>query len=190
MCSTPIGVGRFVRGGSGRKMGLRLAVGSIFALGAAGVGCGLADAVSPLDSPDAPDIPEDFPQLEALDSARIDVVIDGEAFDDEGLCSHGTTVDATGARFKVSVGFFDVSVTGRGIGRYSSEADEVTASWAGPDRYESSLECGESVVRFEGEEPFDGISGDEVATWGTLQLVLCNETGEVLEVSGKFSCAL
>ncbi len=81
-------------------------------------------------------------------------------------------------------------MTGREIDRYSSEAGQVTASWAGPVSFTSSPECGESVVRFEGEEPFDGITGDEVATWGTLQLVLCNEVGDVLEVSGKFSCAL
>ncbi len=159
-----------------------------FVLALAG-GCGLADAVSS-DSSEAPEIPDDFPQLEALDSARVDIVVDGEGYEDEGQCSHGPTIDATGVRFRVTVGFFEVSVTGREIDRYSSEADQVSASWVGPETYTSSSECGESVVRFEGEEPFDGITGDEVATWGTLQLVLCNDLGEVLEVSGKFSCAL
>ena len=173
------GVSRFVR-----------VVGAV-ALGATAVlGCGLAGCGSLSESAEAPDIPEDFPQLTVLDSARVDLVVDGEGFEDTGLCRHGATLEAAGVRFSVSVGFFEVSVTGRGIESYSSEAGEVTASWVGPEDYESSPECGESVVRFEGEEPFDGIRGDEVATWGTLQLILCDETGDVLEVSGKFSCAL
>lgn len=168
-----------------------LVFGSVLAAVVVGpFGCGVADAVSSFESTEDPDIPEDFPQLEELESARIDVVVDGEGYEDEGQCRHGPTIEATGVRFNLSVGFFDVSVTGRELDLYSSEAEQVVASWVGPDSYESSPECGESVVRFEGEEPFDGIRGDEVATWGTLQLVLCNEVGDVLEVSGKFSCAL
>ncbi len=161
---------------------LPLALGSI-----AVAGCGLGE-VSSLS--DTPDIPDEFPQLDPLDSARIDVVIDGDAYDDEGLCRHGPTTEAAGVRFRVSVGFFEVSVVGRDIEQYSSNAGQITASWGGPDTYVSSLECGESVVRFAGEDFFEGISGEEVATWGTLQLVLCNELGEQLEVSGKFSCVL
>lgn len=177
-----MGVSRFVR-----VVG---AVVSVLAVGGTALlGCGLVDGASS-ESAEAPDIPEDFPQLTVVESARVDLVVDGEGFEDKGLCRHGATTEAAGVRFSVSVGFFEVSVTGRGIESYSSDADQVTASWVGPETYESSPECGESVVRFEGEEPFDGIRGDEVATWGTLQLILCDETGDVLEVSGKFSCAL
>ncbi|MBV1857227.1 MAG: hypothetical protein KUG77_02365 [Nannocystaceae bacterium] len=149
-------------------------------------GCGPEEELSSA----SPDIPVDFPQLDSLEPARIDVVVDGEGYEGRGFCSHGPTVDATGIRFSLNIGFFAVSVTGRGIERYSSAADQVTASWAGVETYESSSKCGESVVWFEGEEPFDGIRGDEVATWGTLQLVLCDGSGDRLEVSGKFSCAL
>ncbi len=152
--------------------------------------CGIADVVDDVDSNDAPEIPADFPQLSEVESARIVAVVDGQPFEDAGLCRYGSTLGEAGPRFVLNVGAFEVSVAGREVGTYSSDAEEVTAVWLGVEQHDSGPECGDSVVRFEGEQEYDGIRDDELATWGTLQLILCNWQGDMLEVSGKFSCAL
>jgi len=149
--------------------------------------CGLVDALSP----ETPDIPDDYPQLGEFESARIDVVIDGTPLDDTGYCSYDDSgIDEDKLRFDLDVDFLDLEVREREEGEYSSAAGEVEASWSESGSFHSSASCGESVVRFDGERGYEGISGDEIATWGTVQLVLCDDAGERVEVSGKFSCAL
>ena len=154
---------------------------------AASTGCGLVDSLTPDDPP----IPGDYPQLSSTDTARIDVVVDGTPLDAKGYCSFDDSgVDEEKLRFDLDVDFLRFEVRDRLEGEYSSRADEVVASWSESTHYESSAVCGESLVNFDGERSYDGLSGSDVATWGTVQLVLCSEEGEQIEVSGKFSCNL
>ena len=154
---------------------------------AASTGCGLVDSLTPDDPP----VPGDYPQLSSTDTARIDVVVDGTPLDAKGYCSFDDSgVDEEKLRFDLDVDFLRFEVRDRLEGEYSSRADEVVASWSESTHYESSAACGESLVNFDGERSYDGLSGSDVATWGTVQLVLCSEEGEQIEVSGKFSCNL
>lgn len=150
--------------------------------------CGIVDSLSP----EGPDVPEGYPQLGAYDGARIDVAVDGVPLDATGFCAFDESgVDEDKLRFSLDVDHLRLSVRARDEGEYSSEADEVTARWNEAGVFDTSPDCGESLVNFDGEKPYDGPVGDEVATWGTLQLVVCDEdTGEELEVSGRFSCNL
>lgn len=150
-------------------------------------GCGLVDSLTP----DDPDIPGDYPQLSSTDDARIDVVVDGTPLDATGYCSFDDSgIDDEKLRFSLDADFLDFDVRDRSEGEYSSRAQEVEARWTESGTYASSSACGESLVNFDGEKAYDGLTGDEVATWGTVQLVLCNDAGEQIEVSGKFSCSL
>lgn len=150
-------------------------------------GCGLVDSLTP----DPPPIPGDYPQLGEYDDSRIDVVVDGTPLDATGYCSYDDSgIDETKLRFDLHADFLDISTRARDVGEYSSRADEVEASWYESEEFASGPGCGESIVNFDGEKGYDGLTDDAVATWGTLQLVLCNEAGDRIEVSGKFSCAL
>jgi hypothetical protein len=154
---------------------------------AAAPGCGLVDSLTP----DDPDIPGDYPQLGTGETARIDVVVDGTPLDATGYCSFDDSgIDEEKLRFDLDVDFLRVEVRDRLEGEYSSRADEVVARWFESTEYESGASCGESLVNFDGAKGYDGLTGDEIATWGTVQLVLCSEEGEQIEVSGKFSCSL
>lgn len=161
---------------------------SIFFSGALCLGgCGLVDSLSP----DPPPVPSDYPQLGEYEDARIDVVVEGTPLDATGSCDFDESgIDETKLRFSLRADYLDFSARMRDIGEYSSRADEVEATWDESEMYESGPGCGESLVNFDGEKGYDGITKDAVATWGTVQLVLCNDAGDVIEVSGKFSCAL
>jgi|GEM_PF-2072486 len=151
-----------------------------------GAGCGLVDSLTP----DEPEVPGDYPQLGSSGGARIDVVIDGTPLDAEGSCSYDDSgIDEEKLRLSINVDHLDVEVRDREIGEYSSRADEVVADWYETESFESSPACGELLVNIDGEKSFEGLLGQELASWGTLQLVLCNEAGDRMEVSGKFSCA-
>ncbi|MEM6295228.1 MAG: hypothetical protein AAGA54_28410 [Myxococcota bacterium] len=159
-------------------------------MGFAGVlllGCSALD----LEETEPPPIPEDFPQLGRTGGGAVELVVDGERYDDGATCSHGVSLEGSSVRFELSVALLEISVTGRGLREYSSEWDEVEAEWGvSPEAFATGPDCGVSRVDFAGASTYEDAFGEAEATWGTVQLVLCNASGERREVSGKFSCTL
>jgi len=139
-----------------------------------------------------PDIPGDFPQLEAFEDGRAELVVDGEprtTKDGGGTIYDPGGLDPDDLPATMSFDYLlylDFLEPKEGI--YTAAEGALTASWNG---FELNQSCGTGTLNILGEsrsvEKLTGIA--TVAIWGTLQLELCDQDSSParLEISGRFS---
>jgi hypothetical protein len=151
-----------------------------------------ASACNLLDPFDAPDIPDDYPQLGEYESGRAELVVDGEMVTTKD--GGGTYYDPGGLdpeELPATVGFdstLRMDFLAPDEGTYKAADGELTASYG---NFELGTECGDGSLVVVGRKSFDDIL-DRTAIWGTLQLELCEydydgpKAGR-LEISGRFS---
>jgi hypothetical protein len=141
------------------------------------------------------DIPDDFPQLDELQSGKAELVVDGEMLTtkDDG----GTFYDPGGLEpdpLPTSASFdyaLHLDWLSPEEGTYETSKGELTASWSG---FEANAQCGTGTLVIVGSSHAEGLVDSDVI-WGTLQLELCEfESGEPtskrMEISGRFSSEL
>jgi hypothetical protein len=160
--------------------------GAVWIIFATVCGCNLGEV-------DAPDVPDDYPQLGAFESGKAELVVGGESLVTKE--TGGTTYDPGGlnpdplpARMSFDYTLY-LDFLEPEEGTYTAADGELSASWSSGGGYSLDGSCGEGTLVVVGRSEDAGLVNDAVI-WGTMQLELCEETENPtgrLAITGRFS---
>ncbi len=139
---------------------------------------------------DAPEVPDDYPQIEAFAGGAAELVVDGMpsatkegsgAIYDPG----GLDPDPLPASMSFDGTLF-IDFASPDPGTYTAENGQLAVRWDSSE-FELNASCGTGTLVIVGQGSDGGLLAESVI-WGTLHVELCNpETSERLAITGRFS---